>query len=47
MALGPSKTHGCSLFSRLISSPEETTTGFTDEVARLQVPTLLWPDIGN
>lgn len=41
MALGPSKTHGCSLFSRLISSPEETTTGCTDEVELLQLPTLL------
>jgi len=41
MPLGVSKTHGYSLFSRLISSPKETITGCTYEVALLQVPTLL------
>lgn len=41
VALGASKTYGCSLFSRLISSSEETVTGCTNEGALLQVPTLL------
>lgn len=41
VALRASETHGCSLFSTLISSSEETITGCTYEVALLKVPTLL------
>lgn len=41
MVVRASEAHGCSLFSRLISSPEESIAGCTYEVALLQVPTLL------